>query len=29
MMAPGSKATRESLQSQQAYVDEHCIAPVQ
>jgi Domain of unknown function (DUF4124) len=29
MKAPGSKATRESLQSQQAYVDEHCIAPVQ
>jgi hypothetical protein len=29
MMAPGSKAARESLQSQQAYVDEHCIAPVQ
>ena len=29
MTAPGSKATRESLQSQQAYVDEHCIAPVQ
>ena len=29
MMAPGSKAPRESLQSQQAYVDEHCIAPVQ
>jgi hypothetical protein len=29
MMSPGSKATRESLQSQQAYVDEHCIAPVQ
>ena len=29
MMAPGSKATRESLQSQQAYVDGHCVAPVQ
>ena len=29
MKAPGAKATRESLQSQQAYVDEHCIAPVQ
>jgi hypothetical protein len=29
LMAPGSKATRESLQSQQAYVDEHCAAPVQ
>ena len=29
MMAPGSKATRESLQSQQAYVDQHCIPPVQ
>jgi hypothetical protein len=29
MMAPGSKATRESLQSQQAYVDEHCAPPVQ
>ena len=29
MMAPGSKATRESLQAQQAYVDEHCVAPVQ
>jgi hypothetical protein len=29
LKAPGSKATRESLQSQQAYVDEHCIAPVQ
>jgi hypothetical protein len=29
MMAPGSKAARESLQAQQAYVDEHCIAPVQ
>jgi len=28
-MDPGSKAARESLQSQQAYVDEHCIAPVQ
>jgi Domain of unknown function (DUF4124) len=29
MTAPGSKATREGLQSQQAYVDEHCIPPVQ
>jgi len=29
MQAPGARATRESLQSQQAYVDEHCIAPVQ
>jgi hypothetical protein len=29
MMAPGSNATRDSLKSQQAYVDEHCVAPVQ
>jgi hypothetical protein len=29
MMAAGSKATRDEVQAQQAFVDGHCIAPVQ
>lgn len=29
MMAAGSKSTRDQVQAQQAFVDEHCIAPVQ
>jgi hypothetical protein len=28
MMAPESKATRQQVQSQQAFVDEHCTSPV-
>ena len=29
MMAPSSKAARDQVKAQQAYVDEHCIPPVQ
>jgi hypothetical protein len=28
MVAPGSKASRERVQAQQAFVDEHCTSPV-
>ena len=28
MTAPGSKASREQVQAQQAFVDGHCIPPV-
>jgi len=28
MMAPGSRATREDVRAQQAFVDEHCTSPI-